>query len=416
LGGGVLVTVEPIPLIVVSRTLVPISICDIWITIGNRSLPGRVVYLGIVTVVTINGTLLRSADVLPISTNEYKVGDRLDLFSIDNAMQLVQLPTELREIAPIMSGPFNPPRWRIKNVEAMYILGAPASNDGFLIDPEEKSVVALWMTIDGIRIGLDYNRYIRPIIETLQNAKENDRCSGWIFGWMSLPNAIHLGLNDQRAAQMATLVSRIRSVHRAICISGKLRSVTQDNLKIGDIILEVNNLPVVRMADIHNLSQIESAQILVLRDRQEILVNLDTQCLPSEIMSRIMLWAGAFLHETHDSVLEQITPEFEEIAQREGMADIRQSVYISSIRPGSPASIGLLQSNWILEVHGHKVRTMDDMLHVNSTLHNEREYLRVKMIASNGVMSVRSVRLDSKFWPAWILEWKDNQWVCTELE
>jgi pro-apoptotic serine protease NMA111 len=370
-----------------------------------------------VAVVTINGTLLRATDVLPICANEYKVGDRLDLFALDSTLRIIQYPTEIREIAPILFGPFRPPRWRIMNVEALYILGAPVSNDGFLIDPEEKSVMALWMAIDGIKVGLHYNRYIRPIIETLQNAKENDnRCCGSVFGWLTLPDALHLGLNDQHANQMANLVSRIRSVPRPICITGKLRPVTQDHLKIGDIILEVNSLPVARMADIHILSQIESAQVLVLRNQQEILVNLDTQRLPSELMSRIIFWAGAFLHETHDSVLEQITPEFEEIAQREGMANIWQSVYISSVMPGSPASTGLLQSNWILEVNGHKVRTMDDMLHVNSTLQNEGEYMRVKMITSNGIMRVRSVRPDSKFWPAWILEWKDSQWVRTELE
>ena len=91
-------------------------------------------------------------------------------------------------------------------------------------------------------------------------------------------------------------------------------------------------------------------------------------------------------------------------------------VYISSIVAGSPAYVGLMQSNWILEVDGHKVRTMDDMLHVISTLQDKREYLRVKMIANNGIMSVRSVRPDSKFWPAWILEWNDKQWVRTDLE
>jgi hypothetical protein len=332
-------------------------------------------------------------------------------------MQLVQSGTEIREIAPIVSGPFWPPRWSIKNVEAILVLGAPASNDGFLINPEDKSVVALWISIDGMKIGLNYNRYIRPIVETLQNAKDNDnRCCGWVFAMISLPDAVHLGLSDQRANQIAALVSSIRSVPRPIYVSGKLRPVTQDNLRIGDIILEVNGLPVARMADVHSLSRTESSQVLILRNRQEILINLETQCPPSEIMSRILFWAGAFLHETHDAVLEQITPEFEEMAQRESISNISRSVYIGSVMLGSPASIGLTQTTWILEVDGHKVRTMDDMLHVISTLRNEREYLRVKMIAKNGIMNVRSVRPDSKFWPAWILEWKDNQWVRTELE
>lgn len=417
-GIGILVSADPIPLVVVSRTLVPSSICDIWVTVGNHTLPGRVVYLGIIAVVTLNGTRLRGANVLPICANNFKVGERLDLFAIDKTLQLVQLQTEIREIAPTTCGPFSPPRWRLKNVESLCVLGV-SSDDGFLLDPEDKSVVALWMSIEGTKVGLHYDRYIRPIIEALQNSKENEnRCCGWTFGWMALSDAVQLGLNDQRASQIANLVRSIRSVPRPVLITGKLRPGAQDkdNLRIGDIILEINGHPVVRMADIHTLSQIGSAQILVLRNRQELMVNIDTQRLPSEILSRIISWAGTLLHETHDSVLEQITPEFEEIAKREGIANISRCVYISSVYPGSPASLTLFSGNWILEVDGHKVMTMEDMVHVISTMQHDREYVRVKMIGTNGVMNVRSVKPDPKFWPAWFLEWNDKEWVRTALE
>jgi pro-apoptotic serine protease NMA111 len=415
-GIGILVSADPIPLVVVSRTLVPSSICDIWITVGNHTLPGRVVYLGIVAVVTLSGTRLQGTNILPICTTDFKVGERLDLFAIDKTLQLVQLQTEIREIAPTTCGPFFPPRWRLKNVESLCVLGV-SSDDGFLLDPEDKSVVALWMSIEGIKVGLHYDRYVRPIIEALQNAREiENRCCGWSFGWMALSDAVQLGLSDQRASQIAALVRAIRSVPRPILITGKLRPDALDNLRIGDIILEVNGRPVVRMADIHILSQFGSAQILVLRNRQELNVNINTQHLPSEILSRIISWAGVLLHETHDSVLEQITPEFEEIAKREGIDNISRSVYISSAFPGSPASLSLSSGNWILEVDGHKVMTMDDMVHVISTLQTDREYMRVKMIGPNGVMNVRSVKPEPKFWPAWFLEWKDNEWVRTELE
>jgi len=235
---------------------------------------------------------------------------------------------------------------------------------------------------------------------------------------MALSDALQLGLSDQRASQIANLVTAIRSVPRPILITGKLRppALDKDNLRVGDIILEINGRPVFRMADIHILSQIRSAQILVLRNRQELLVNIDTQLLPSEILSRIISWAGTLLHETHDSVLEQITPEFEEIAKREGIDDISRSVYISSMYPGSPASLTLFAGHWILEVDGHKVMTMEDMIHVISTMQHDREYVPVKMIATNGVMNVRSVKPDPKFWPAWFLEWKDKEWVRTALE
>ena len=417
-GIGILVSADPIPLVVVSRTIVPSSICDMWVTVGNHSLPGRVVYLGIIAVITLNGTQLRGENVLPICATDFKVGERLDLFAIDKTLQLMQLQTDIREIAPTACGPFFPPRWRLKNVESLCVLGLQ-SDDGFLLDPEDKSVVALWMNISGIKVGLHYNRYIRPIIEALQNSKENEnRCCGWTFGWMALSDALQLGLSEQRASQIANLVTAIRSVPRPILITGKLRppALDKDNLRVGDIILEINGRPVFRMADIHTLSQIGSAQILVLRNRQELLLNIDTQRLPSEILSRIISWAGTLLHETHDSVLEQITPEFEEIAKREGIESISRSVYISSMYPGSPASLTLFAGNWILEVDGHKVMTMEDMIHVISTMQHDREYVRVKMIATNGVMNVRSVKPDPKFWPAWFLEWKDKEWVRTALE
>ena len=407
----------PIPLIVVSRSIVPVSVCDIWITIGNHSLPGHVVYLGIIAVLTLNGTQLSSNDVLPICTNEHKVGDRLELFAVDSSQQLIQLPAEVREIAPISIGQFQPPRWHSTNVEVLFMLGPTANNDGVLLDPEDKSVVAMWMTLDGIKIGLDYNRYIRPVVEMLQKPGEiSNRCCGWAFALLSIPDAMHLGLTDQHANRITALAGHIRSVPRALYVWKKLRPMTQGNLRISDIVLEINGLPVARMADMHILTRLESAQLLVLRDRQEISVNLQTECIPSEVMGRVLFWAGAFLHETHDAVLEQITPEFEEIARREGISNIWQSVYVGSVKAGSPAAAGLVQSHWILEVEGNKVKSMDDMLDLIPNLRDQREYLRVKIIAVNGVMSVLSMRPDSRFWPPWILEWKDEQWVRTELE
>lgn len=142
------------------------------------------------------------------------------------------------------------------------------------------------------------------------------------------------------------------------------------------------------------------------------------QILPSAFTSRIVCWVGAVLHETHDSVLEQLTPEFLDVSKREGISDPKTSVYISSVISGSPALTRLQATHWILEVDENKVGTMDDMLKIISILKDrgEKEYVRVKTIENRGVTSLVSIRLDSKFWPAWILEWEGKQWVRTELE
>ena len=124
------------------------------------------------------------------------------------------------------------------------------------------------------------------------------------------------------------------------------------------------------------------------------------------------------MHETHDSILEQITPEFLDVSKREGISDPRKAVYISGGFEGSPASLPLTTSHWILEVDGKKVETMSDMEEIISTLKQncQKEYIVVKTIERRGIMNVVSVRPNPKFWPAWKLESKNEKWVRTELE
>jgi S1-C subfamily serine protease len=149
------------------------------------------------------------------------------------------------------------------------------------------------------------------------------------------------------------------------------------------------------------------------------MVTIHPRLLPSDLTSRIVCWAGAVVHQTHNSVLEQTTPEFVRVSKREGITNPEAAVYISSIMYGSPAIGNLRPVQWILEVDGRKVRSIDEMVEIISSLKEKdenEEYVRVRLMGRKGITSVVSVRLDSKFWPAWILERKGQQWVRTELE
>lgn len=415
-GIGVLVVTDPIPLVVISRSVVPASACDLWIIIGNRWVSSRVVYLGLVTVITINGTWDPEHNVFPIGTNEYKAGDQLELFALDSSDQLVQFSSEIREIGPLLSPTFMPPRSRATNVEVLYMSGSRTTNDGVLLDRDDKSVLALWLTVDRSKVGLDYNRYVRPIIEALQNrAGNHNRSCGWQFSFMPVTDAVNLGLDEERATDITDLGNRANVANRCFYVAAKLHPIREETLKLGDIILEVNGKKIIRMADIHTLSGSEAVQAVVLRGREQISLRVETECLPSALLSRIIFWAGAVLHETHQAALELTAPEFEVIAKREGITNIWDAVYVSGTMLGSPAYIGIIQSSWILEVDGRPVRTMDDMVTVVQILKNQLQHVRVKMLARNGNISVLSVRPGSKFWPPWMLEWKDMEWHRTEF-
>lgn len=419
-------------MIITSRATVPVSVCDLRITIDDRNIPGRVLYIGLVVVITVDTKFLpRNIPIFVGSTRSCKVGDELELFALDDEHQLVQKRSQVSAINGIVTRQCSPPRWRISNTEGISLQDCPYTNGGVLLDPTEKSMVALWMTVGSQnsagknttwKTGLSYEFYIRPIIDALQRGEElQNRCCGWEFEHMQLATAMNLGLDEIRATNLATIAKSIGAVARPIFVSGKLRTPTsvEDDLKIGDVILEVNGNAVGRMADVRTLSHLELAKVLVLRNGKEKEITVRSQLLPSHCTSRIVCWAGAVVHQTHNSVLEQTTPEFVRVSKREGITNPQSAVYISSIMYGSPAIGNLRPVQWILEVDGRKVRTLDDLVATISTLKERdetEEYVRVRLMGRKGITSVVSVRLDSKFWPSWELDNRDGIWVRSELE
>lgn len=419
-------------MIVTSRAAVPVSVCDLRVTIGNRNFPGRVLYLGLIVVLTVDtDSLPSSLPIERISTKSYKVGDEVEVFGLDDEHQLLHKRTQISAINGILTRQCSPPRWRISNTEGISLQDCPYSNGGMLLDPTDKSIIALWMTVGSQnssgknttwKVGLSYDYYIRPIIESLQAGDElQNRCCGWEFEHMQLASAVNLGLQESRATRIVEIAKSIGAVARPIFVAGKLRSpiLVDDDLKIGDVLLEIDGKAVGRMADVRNLSYANTAKVLVLRNGQEKEINIETNLLSSQHISKLVCWAGAVVHQTHNSVLEQTTPEFVRVSKREGITNPATTVYVSSIMYGSPAIGNLRPVQWILEIDGRKVRSLRDMIDVISSLSEKDgsdDYVRVRMMSRKGITSVVSVRLDSQFWPAWILERKGNQWVRTELE
>src|SRR5579859_3287855 len=161
-------------MIITSRATVPVSVCDLRITVGDRNIRGRVLYIGLVVVITVDPQFLpRNIPIFVGSTRSCKVGDELELFALDDEHQLVQKRSQVSAINGIVTRQCSPPRWRISNTEGISLQDCPYTNGGVLLDPTEKSMVALWMTVGSQnsagknttwKTGLNYEFYIRPII------------------------------------------------------------------------------------------------------------------------------------------------------------------------------------------------------------------------------------------------------------
>jgi pro-apoptotic serine protease NMA111 len=411
-------------MIIVSRDVIPVSICDISIEICNRTLPGTLIYLGLVAVVTVDKNLLHSNLTAPkISDKVFRIGDDIENFLLDGAYQLIQKDTKIKDIGGIANSATNPPRWRMLNIEVTFLMDYTPSLGGFHIDPIDKSVVALSMSVNQRgTYAINYNFYIRPIIGALKRSERIvQRYCGWSFSQESLSECLALGLKQERAIRMVQLAKAQNTLPRPVFVNGQLRPPSAgsdcEGFQIGDIIIEIDDNPVIRMADIHVLTEVTSARILVSRNGEELLFTVPTYELQSEWTETMLCWAGAIFHRTHDPVLEQISPEFAAVSRIEEFPQPEKGVYICSYFRGSSGS-QIPMTNWVLEVDGRRVRSMEDMLEIVKTLkgREDGEYIRAKLLHRAGVTGIVTIRLDNKFWPAFTLEQKDGKWVRTELE
>jgi pro-apoptotic serine protease NMA111 len=410
-------------MIVVSRDVIPVSICDLSIEICNRTLPGTLIYLGLVAVITVDKNLLHSNLTAPkFSDKVFRIGADIEDFALDNAHQLCQKATKIKDLGLVAESATNPPRWRMINVETISLMDYTASLGGLYIDPIDKSVVALSMSVNFQgNWGINYNFYIRPIIEALKRGEHlKRRCCGWSFSQQKLSECLEMGLKEERAIRMVKFAEAQNALPRPVSVYGQLRPPAGshgEGLQIGDIVIEINENPVIRITDTHVLTEVDSARILVSRNGEELLLTVPTYELQSEWTEMIVCWAGAVFHRTHDPVLEQISPEFAAVSRIEEFPEPEKAVYMCSFFPGSPGS-RIPTTSWVLELDGRKVRTMEDMLEVVKTLKGKKdgEYIRVKLLHRAGIIDIATIRLDNKFWPSFTLEQKDGNWVRTELE
>lgn len=407
-------------MIVTSRASVPTSISDVSIIIGKRNLAARVLYYGLVVILTVDVSRIPALLRIPsVSDKEYKVGDPVELFGLNNEHQLVQRKTEISAIS-IMACENSYSFWRIMNTEGYSLLDVPNSEGGVLIDPTNDSLLGLWIEIgNGGYSGLDYRYYVLPIIESLRAGEDVKRWSfGWEFGYMLLARTMDLGMPEYRATEIDGIAKSIGTGAQVVNVLYNSRHSTT-GLNVGDFILEINEETVGRMADIRHLFEAETSRVLILRNKEEVEVEIYGNRVNVHGISKIICWAGALLQPSPSSALDLTTLQFIRAIEREGITNLEDLVYINDVFDGGPAAPDLSPGSWILEIAEHKVRKLDDVVNIISSLKEGKkggEYIRVKLLFVVGHISSVALKLNPHFWPAWTLERKGNKWIRTELE
>jgi S1-C subfamily serine protease len=164
-------------------------------------------------------------------------------------------------------------------------------------------------------------------------------------------------------------------------------SPAADLLSEGDLLLAIDGTPVNRPRDVERLSRSPQVTVTLLRNGRESNVEVATAPLGGRDIDRLMLWAGAVLHEPHRAMAWQrgIPPE---------------GVFVAYFSYGSPATrYGLFAGRRILEVDGRPVADLDAFIE-SVRGRADRSSVRLKTVTWNGSTDVITLKLDRHYWPA----------------
>jgi len=407
-GVGVVLDAER-GLVLVDRDTVPVRLGELQITFGGVShrVPGRVRYLHPVhnmAVVQYDPAHVAGLEVtaLELADEGPDEDDRVWLVGLDGSLEVVSQRTRIeeRQHLHLRATPATP-RFRDANLTGLWLEETTETYGGVLVDRRGR-MVALWASFvdqaEGSRgfYGMPVE-FLHPVLDPLLAGElPAYRTLGVELLPLSLTKAADRGLSERRMRQRLAEEQDERFVYEVLRIHGT--APASGLLRPTDLVLDVDGRPLHDARDLERLSQRDAVTLTVLRDAQELTVEVPSMPLEGRGVDRIVSWAGIILHEPH----------YEVEAQQGIVAD---GVYVAWLWYGSPAERhGLRPTRRIVAIDGRPTPDLDAFLAAIAG-RRDRESLRVTTEDRDGVRIVRPLKLDRHYWPARILEERTEGWV-----
>ncbi|KAG0297598.1 hypothetical protein BGZ96_005701 [Linnemannia gamsii] len=409
-GAGLVVDAER-GLIVISRNIVPFAMGDLSITIADSIIvPGKVVYLHPThnfAIISYNpkdvgGTPIQSAKISPVNLVQ---GHQVSLVAFNHNQRPICLRTVVTDITSVTIPHNGTPRFRGINLDAI-TLDTPLAqqcSSGVLADSEGR-VQGLWLSYLGERnnSGRDNEYYlglhistIMPVLQPMQEGLYPKlRNLNIEVMPVQMAQARHMGLTD-------TWVKKVEEAnpsrhHIFMVRRTETGSVSASILQELDLILSINGKVVTRMYELDVQYDATDLDIVVLRKKAEVKLTVPTEPISGQGTNRLVIWAGAMMHEPHKAVLQQ-------------SKTLPSRVYVSARSKGSPSYMyGMVPTMWITHINGTPTPDLDSLL-IAVKKCQDNSYVRVKAMSFDMVPTVLSIKTNMHYWPTAEMVRDDNE-------
>jgi S1-C subfamily serine protease len=397
-GTGIVVDAER-GYVVVDRNTVPEALGDVRLTFaGAVEIPGKVEFihpLHNLALLSYEPRLLGDTPVRTVrfGATDQKPGDKLIAVGLRPDSTLVAQKVQVASWDPAYYPLSRSIRFRESNLETLSLITPPKNIDGLLADKRGRAV-ALWSSFayeSGKEVYQENKGVpIDLVAEMLEIVTSNGALRSLEAELRHMPLSIarNFGLSDEWAKRLELHDPERRQLLAVVrTVAG---SPAAGYLQAGDLVLSINGMPVTRFREVEQISQQNSVQVVVWRNDSEYTFDIETLALDGRGVRRVLLWGGALLQEP-----------YREMAAQRGIE--REGVYVAYFAYGTPAARSQLEAgSRIVAVDGQPVADLDAFIELIRA-RQDRESVRLTIVAWNGAVRVTSLTLDQEYWPAWEL-------------
>ncbi|ORX58943.1 trypsin-like serine protease [Hesseltinella vesiculosa] len=411
-GTGIILDAER-GLVLVSRNLVPTTMGDLTLTFAESIvIPAKVIFLHPTqnfALAQYDPVLIGDTNVLsaPLSSDPLNQGHKVTLVAHNRNQRPICLQTTVTDVTPVTIPHSPTPRFRAINMEAI-TLDTPLAvkcSSGVLANAKGL-VQGFWLNFLGehgnnghdneYHLGIDVSA-VKSVLEDVQRGEMPSlRTMNAELVPVQIAQAAAMGLSDDWIRRVQETSSSRHQLFMVIRTDAG--TDTADTLQELDLVLTINGQLVTRLSQTDVQYSHDQLDFVILRQKQEMRVQVKTSLVTGEGTNRVVFWAGASFQEPHKAVLQQTKT-------------IPSRIYITSRSKGSPAFMyGLVPTMWVTHVNSIQVTTLDDLIAAVKDIPGNT-YTRVRVVTFDNMPLMLSVKMVDHYFPLCEM-YRDPQAEC----